>query len=412
MQEIPYLLKSHNCFGVSAPYYVSYDVVPYDIGLHRHDFVEMQMTVAGSGQETLNGVSHTLRPGNLTILFPWHSHDLRPNADDSLEIIKCCFDVELFLEPTSPFSDLRDLAFRHLEASPYIFLEGETAQEMTGYFRKLLDEYAANRPWRDAALRAGISQILILFDRCRQDAGGSAALQASGRTKDEESLAWEVVEYIHLHFSEELTPESVARYFHLSAQKLQALLKQYVGLSFDLILTETRIRNACAMLIYHKTTVSQIAKSVGYPTEESFSRIFKSMKGTSPTNYRKGHQPVAERMMYPAFIDAKIIYYIHCHYAENITMQDVAKAYHYNENYLSDLLKAQTGESFVELLHEIRIYHAANLLIATDLPVGQIGFQVGFNSTETFQRVFKKLRGVSPGEYRKSGGEADGARQD
>ena len=403
MSQIPLWLQSHNCFGISSPYYVSYDVVPYYIELHRHDFVEMQMTVAGGGREVINGMGHELKPGNLSILFPWHSHDLNPAPGQQLEIIKCCFDVELFLEPASPFADLRDLAFRHLEAAPFVCLEGEAADKMIGCFHELLEEFAAKRPWKEPAMRACLSRILIQFDRCRRS-GDPAALAAT-QPVEAEKIAWEAVEYINLHHAEELDAAAVAGRFEITACRLQELLNAYIGLSFETILTETRIRNACAMLIYHKTAISHIAKTVGYPSEESFCRVFKNMKGVSPANYRKNHQPIAERMVYPLFIDAKIMYYIHKHYAENITMQETAKVFHYNENYLSDLLKAQTGQSFVELLHEIRIYHAADLLLSSDLPVGQVGFQVGFNSAETFQRVFKKLRGVSPGEYRKRRGE-------
>ena len=402
MSQIPLWLQSHNCFGISSPYYISYDEVSYYIELHRHDFVEMQMTVAGHGREVINGQAHDLQPGNLSILFPWNSHDLDPDEGQTLEIIKCCFDVELFLEPASPFADLRDLAFRHLDAPPFVCLQGGDADRMIALFRELLDEFSSNNTWKEPALRAGISKILILFDRHRRASGVKTE---AGRPADEERTAWEAVEYMHLHYAEELDPRAVALRFELSVERLQALLLRYIGLSFDAILTETRIRNACAMLIYHKTSVTHIAQSVGYASEEAFCRVFKNMKGISPNNYRKNHQPIAERMVYPMFIDAKIIYYIHRHYAEDIAMQDIAKAFHYNENYLSDLLKAQTGQSFVELLHEIRVYHAADLLLTGDLPVGQVGFQVGFNSAETFQRVFKKIRRVSPGEYRKRHGQ-------
>lgn len=403
MGQAPLWLQSHNCFGISSPYYVSYDIVPYYIESHRHDFVEMQMTVAGQGAEVVNGVVHDLRRGNLTILFPWHCHDLSPIPGGRLEIIKCCFDVEMFLEPVSPFADLRDLAFRRLDAAPYLMLEGDAAECMIGHFQELLDEFSSNRPWKEAALRTGISRIFIDFDRYRR--AHAAAPDMARRPGDEERLAWEAVEHIHLHYAENITAEGVARLFSLQPADLGALLHKYVGLSFDNILMETRIRNACAMLIYHKTSVTHIAAAVGYPSEEVFCRTFKSMKGISPLNYRKNHQDTAGRMVYPLFIDAKIIYYIHRHYKENITMQDIAKEFHYNENYLSDLLKAQTGQNFMELLHEIRIYHAAALLLSSDLPVGQIGYQVGFNSAETFQRVFKKLKGLSPGEYRKRGGD-------
>jgi YesN/AraC family two-component response regulator len=101
-------------------------------------------------------------------------------------------------------------------------------------------------------------------------------------------------------------------------------------------------------------------------------------------------------------LNARIIYYIHLHYSEDITLASIAQDFYFNKNYLSELF-GKSGASFTRLLHEIRIYHACSLLLTTDMQINDIGFQVGFNSTETFFRVFKKQRGVSPSEYRKIG---------
>lgn len=403
MQPIPLRLESHNCYGMTFPFYVSYDVIDIPIRLHRHDFVELQMTVAGHGTERVNGISHELQKGNLTILFPWHCHDIMPDPDGKVEIIKCCFDTEMFLQENSPFIELKNLVFYNLGASPFTTFEDAASETIIGLFDSLLKEFSEYEKWKEVLFKSIIAQIFILFDRHRSKTAVPSQKDSDG------SRIWDIIEYINLHYNEDIRLADVAAKFYYSSSRLNKLIKEHTNLTFDDLLTETRIRNACAMLIYHKTSVSYIAAAVGYQSEETFFRTFKNIKGISPGNYRKSHVEQKQNMVFPLCIDAKIIYYLHKHYAEDISPASVANAFHYSEGYLCDVLKSQTGQSFLELLHEIRIFHAGVLLLTSDMPVNQIGFEVGFNSTETFLRVFKKIKGIPPGAYRKSGGTTENA---
>lgn len=394
LSDTAYRLASNHCFDISFPYFMSHDVLQQPLRFHRHDFVEIEFLIAGSGTEKMGGISHRILPGNLSVLMPWHIHSLIPDEGETLEFLKCSFNVELFLESGGPLFELKDLAYRNLNVPNYIQLEGADTDKMIILFRELLEEFSAvSTAWREVYFQIKVSEILILFDRKRQE---------SHETADNAVGAWRVIEYIHLHYPDNLSAASVARLFGFSKDALDEKLLEQTALDFDRLLLETRIRSASSMLIYHQTSIGEIARAVGYQSEETFYRAFKSVKGISPGNFRKKNNGISEKVMSPLHIDAKIIYHLHKHYKEDITLQDVAKTYHYNENYLSDLLKAQTGQSFLELLHEIRIYHACVLLLTTDLPVTKVGFDIGFHSNETFQRVFKKARGITPGEYRKS----------
>ena len=70
-----------------------------------------------------------------------------------------------------------------------------------------------------------------------------------------------------------------------------------------------------------------------------------------------------------------------------------------NAAYLSRLFKEQTGRRSVALL-PVRMEKARELLVTTDISVEEIGRMVGVSSRSTFNRLFKKFVGVSPGTYR------------
>ncbi len=69
-------------------------------------------------------------------------------------------------------------------------------------------------------------------------------------------------------------------------------------------------------------------------------------------------------------------------------------------NYLSDLLKKQTGKNTQEHIHYYLIEQAKNTLLNTDLTVSEISYNLGFDYPQYFSKIFKKKTGYSPIEYR------------
>jgi len=92
--------------------------------------------------------------------------------------------------------------------------------------------------------------------------------------------------------------------------------------------------------------------------------------------------------------------YIREHYQEELSLGRVAKAVHASSFYFCKMFKKATGLNFTEYVSRIRIEKAKNLLLNPNLRVSEIAFEVGFQSLTHFNRVFKKVLGRSPTEYR------------
>jgi AraC-like DNA-binding protein len=92
--------------------------------------------------------------------------------------------------------------------------------------------------------------------------------------------------------------------------------------------------------------------------------------------------------------------FIEEHFHEELSLPQVAKAVNISANYLSEKFKQVTGINFVEYVAQTRFEKARDLLNDVDLRVSEIAFAVGFQSLSQFNRVFKKLSGMSPTEYR------------
>ena len=101
-----------------------------------------------------------------------------------------------------------------------------------------------------------------------------------------------------------------------------------------------------------------------------------------------------------SFIVNRALAYMEEHYAEKITLQEVAEKCYVSQWHLSKLLNKYNGQSFYDTLNRIRIDEAKKLLTDPRLKIGDIGLRVGYSAMAHFSRIFKKLTGLSANEYR------------
>ena len=88
------------------------------------------------------------------------------------------------------------------------------------------------------------------------------------------------------------------------------------------------------------------------------------------------------------------------YYGLNITIPDLAKEVGLERSYFSTLFKAKTGKTPHAFLTELRIKKACMLIEMNTMPINEISTAVGIEPVN-FSRVFKKITGVLPGQYKK-----------
>lgn len=101
--------------------------------------------------------------------------------------------------------------------------------------------------------------------------------------------------------------------------------------------------------------------------------------------------------------------FIEEHSGEELSLKKVAKTASISANHLSEKFKQVTSVNFVDYIALTRFEKACNLLLNSNRRISEIAFAVGFQSLSQFNRVFKRLSGKSPSEYRAAGRERNGA---
>ena len=95
-----------------------------------------------------------------------------------------------------------------------------------------------------------------------------------------------------------------------------------------------------------------------------------------------------------------MIAYIHRHYADKLTLSEIAKAVGVSGREASRCFKKNIGQSPVEYLIAFRLNEAKKLLRESGLPIMEIGLRCGFSDSAYFGRAFRAAFGVTPGAYR------------
>lgn len=96
----------------------------------------------------------------------------------------------------------------------------------------------------------------------------------------------------------------------------------------------------------------------------------------------------------------KVLKYLNNNYYENITLDDAAKSVNLSYHYFSKIFKDEVGKNFVDYLTELRIEKSMKFLENHRLSIKEVCHKIGYNDPNYYCKIFKKVTGMTPTEYR------------
>ncbi|MCD8106157.1 MAG: AraC family transcriptional regulator [Lachnospiraceae bacterium] len=100
----------------------------------------------------------------------------------------------------------------------------------------------------------------------------------------------DALQFVETNYSRKITVDMISNYVGLNRSYLNSIFKEALGKTLQQYLMEFRVRKACELLENSSLQVGDISHSVGYSDQLLFSKVFKRMKGVTPTEYRKSLQ--------------------------------------------------------------------------------------------------------------------------
>ena len=237
----------------------AYIYTDYSIDAHFHGNYELIYCMEGSTGVTVNGAAMELQPGEMLLITPYTIHALRIECDDRAW-------VGVFSED---FISAFTAEHRHVRYSKFR-CDGKTEQVLR---QKLFVESQPSHYEHMACL-------YLVCDGCVKN----AQVCDSGQ---DAVFVRRVVEYIADNLSESLSMKALAKALNYEYHYFSALFHQYLGMNFKSFLNLFRFEYACKQLSDKNIGITEVANSCGFGSIRNFNRVFKSICGCTPREYKK-----------------------------------------------------------------------------------------------------------------------------
>ena len=229
----------------------------------------------------------TLREGDIILICPGCIHTLYA-PEKGRRII--------FQADINPLRFMKEIETLVTIISPLIVITPENFPSIYGKLKSLLleikDEYlSSSTSFSEVSIYSKTLEIITLIGRSRAAAGMETPSPDAPRKHEEYIEKFiEICNYISVHCSDELNLEAVASMSGFSKFYFSRLFKQFTNVSFYKYVNQKRIEKAAEMLTEPNISITNVALSCGFESLSSFIRMFKIVKGCTPTEFRNMYQ--------------------------------------------------------------------------------------------------------------------------
>lgn len=229
----------------------------------------------------------TLREGDIVLICPGCIHTLYA-PEKGRRII--------FQADINPLRFMKEIETLVTIISPLIVITPEDFPSIYDKMKSLLleikNEYlSSSTSFSEVSIYSKTLEIITLIGRSRAAAGIETPSPDAPRKQEEYIEKFiEICNYISAHCSDELNLEAVASMSGFSKFYFSRLFKQFTNVSFYKYVNQKRIEKAAEMLTEPNISITNVALSCGFESLSSFIRMFKIVKGCTPTEFRNMYQ--------------------------------------------------------------------------------------------------------------------------
>jgi len=247
----------HDC---SRAYYINHG--------ERNDTNLVFITLAGGGILELNGVIYPIVPGTITVI---------PNNVKTVYYTAPGENHWEFYWMHVRGVNVSNIFRRLYQSRNYRY----PVRDTTGYTR--IFEEILNTRSEGSALALEVSQkISVLLHKIIEEIISQRILP-----KDDNDFVKKIRQYIEKHYMTNITIEELASHMFMTPENIIRTFKKYTDCTLHAYLKKHRITVACQLLHTTDLSVREVARRVGYRSASSFAAEFRSLKGISPTQFRK-----------------------------------------------------------------------------------------------------------------------------
>lgn len=254
--------------------------VPDAYEQHYHSAVEVVLPIEGECVYTIDEEEFHVLPGEVMIVPAGCRHALRMGENASRDL--------LLYEMNGVFSLKEFGAFRQLLARPlYITREHPGCEKVHDLMVDVTRVYRARGLLRNLHCYALLLEVYaVLGEHYLSSSATPAEVNALSRQLSGEDAFNRALDYVNENYMDDVTLDSLAAYAGFSRYTLSRMFRQHTGSTFTQYLNKRRVSMAEELLASTRMPVTQVALQCGFNSIATFNRVFRDVRGCTPTQYR------------------------------------------------------------------------------------------------------------------------------
>ncbi len=257
----------------------------WSMDLSRHDYYEMVYIKKGTATFMIDGIDVNMVANSLVIIKPQKAHKFIVRSENC-ELIVLYFKLRASGEDSNSHASLKDFV-EYIEdesVGSYIYLKLGKKNDIINVIKRILRERMKPQVWGDFLSCLLVMELFVLLSRTLKQEWEQSVKNRNLKLHELLNVA---KEYIDQNYAKELTLSQVAKYIYLSDSYFAHSFKDKFGISPKSYILKIRIEEAKELLENTDMKIADVARSVGFSSQQRFNDIFRKFTEMTPLKYRQ-----------------------------------------------------------------------------------------------------------------------------
>ncbi len=253
---------------------------PDDYEMHFHSAVEVILPLEGEVRIETEAKTYCVQAGEIIMIPAGLTHGLHMGEGSAREL--------LLYEMNGVFTLKEFGALRQMMAKPiHVGVDHPCRERVRGIFFEIIEEHRSGAMLRNMHNYALLLEIYAILGEHYLRTGATAAERNTlHRHLSGEDAFNRALEHLNRSYMEDMSLDSLAAYVGFSRYTLSRMFRQHTGSTFTQYLSRRRVDMAMELLSGTRMPVTQVALQCGFNSIATFNRVFREIKGCTPTQYR------------------------------------------------------------------------------------------------------------------------------
>jgi len=276
-----YIYEADKTLGEGEGILVRRDVANRNIESHLHEFIEIIFVRSGEGIESVGGVRHSVKRGDVVLVNFGREHSF---TNSGMEFINVLVRPEFVSEKLINSENIFDIfslpQFASIEGdcaqSEVVSFNGSELLTVTNLVENMLCEYETKSAGYRSALHGYVQVLFTMLVRKLKE-----------RAENTDLSVLKIEKYVEEHLSDKISLSDIAADCFYNPSYFSRKFKSYFGKNLTDYVREKRLLAVARLLSDTDRAAADIATECGFTDKTQFYKLFKAKFGCTPSEYRK-----------------------------------------------------------------------------------------------------------------------------